>query len=372
MASNIPWDLFGKLFRNDVTEVERQVLNNWREQSELNRNIYDEINEDENIKQIILSAKWENNSVEWEKLLSRIEVPKEKLTLTYSRFFLVAAAAAVILLFIGVSATLLYEKINKSIQQSGYTYIFSPRGQRTHIVLPDQTKVWLNSESSLRYAVAYNQINREVFLEGEAFFEVEKNPKKPFYVQTGSLKVKVYGTKFNLKAFPDEKFIEATLIEGKLSVTPLDRPQSTGKEIFLKPKEKLIYAKQSIDASEHKKEIIQLDADSKDIVKPILEKIAGEENIFLEKNINAKKEMLWKEGKLIFINETFAELSIKLERWYDVKIHFENEKIKEFRFTGVFDKETVSEAMEALKVSSEYSYNYKMVFRDIYLRTGTK
>jgi len=372
MALNIPWDLFGKLFRNDVTDVERQNLNNWRDQSELNRNIYDEISEDENIRQIILSARWENSSQEWEKLLARIELPKARLTLSYNTLYLVASAAAVILLFLGVSATLLYERFNKSIQQSGFTYIFSPRGQRTHVILPDQTKVWLNSESSLRYAVAYNQSSREVYLEGEAYFEVEKNPKKPFYVQTTALKVKVYGTKFNLKAFPSEKNIEATLIEGKLSIMPLDRPKTTNQEIFLLPKEKLIYEKHTDNISATKKSISPIAAIKKDATEPLPEKITGEENIFLEKNINTKNEMLWKEGKLIFTNETFADLSIKLERWYDVKIHFENEKIKEFRFTGVFDKETVDQAMEALKLSSPRSYSYKMVFRDIYLTSVPK
>jgi transmembrane sensor len=372
MASNIPWDLFGKLFRNDISAIERQNLNNWRELSELNRNIYDEITEDENIKQVILSGKWDNNALEWEKLLNRIEAPKSRLTLSYNTLYLVASAAAVILLLIGIVSTLFYEKLNKSSDQSGFSYIFSPRGQRTRVVLPDQTKVWLNSESSLRYAVAYNETSREVYLEGEAFFEVEKNPKKPFYVQTGAVKVKVYGTKFNLKAFPNEKYVEATLIEGKLSVTPLDRTQLLGKEIFLKPKEKLIYEKHNNETPLHKSGVSTIADNKNDTTKSSISKNQENAEIILEKNINPEIELMWREGKLVFKNETFADLAIRLERWYDVKIHFESEAIKNYRFTGEFYKETIDEAMQALKISSQHTYTFKIVFRDIYLRTGTK
>jgi transmembrane sensor len=373
MALNIPWSLFGKLLRGDIRQSEQEEIINWRDLSELNRNIYNEILEDEGIKKILLSGKWEDNTLEWEKLLTRIKPSKNKITITYRKLYLAGASAAAVFIFIFISSVLLVKKVNqKDLQsQQGYTTIFSPRGQRTKVILPDQTNVWLNSESSLRYPVTYNQNIREVYLEGEGFFEVSKNPQKPFYVQTNDLKVKVYGTSFNLKAFPNEKNIEATLIEGKLSVTPFDQSGSAGKEIFLKPKEKLIYKKftnnQSVNTSEPSKK----NPDKRDTLVISQEKKKKEVNIILEKNINTNKDMLWKDGKLIFNNETFEELAVKLERWYDIKIHFEDEKIKNYKFTGEFSKETADQAMEALKISSQHSYDYKMVFRDIYLSRRT-
>jgi transmembrane sensor len=253
----------------------------------------------------------------------------------------------------------------------GYTTIISPRGQRTKVILPDQTNVWLNSESTLRYPATYNRKDREVHLEGEGFFEVSKDKQKPFFVQTEELRIKVYGTSFNLKAFPGEKNIEATLIEGKMSVTPFDSSGAAGKEIFLKPKEKLIYQKNA-EGLRITKDLLSVADTNKINTRKILpaKKKTGVK-IVLEKDVNTSKDMLWKEGKLIFNNETFGELSVRLERWYDVKIHFQDEEIKKYKFTGEFSKETADQAMEALKISSRHSYEYKMIFRDIYLRRSS-
>lgn len=219
--------------------------------------------------------------------------------------------------------------------------------------------MWLNSETSLRYPANFDRESREVTIEGEAFFEVEKNPEKPFIVKTSELQVKVYGTSFNVKAYPKEKTIETTLIEGKLSIIPYE--QKNTKEIFLKPQEKITYKKISGAVAE---------APS---VKPKTQTKGGqieklEPKIQLVTNVDVKPESSWKAGKLYFKDETFGEMAIKLERWYDVKLHFEDEEIKEYRFTGVFDKETINQAMEALRLSSQESYHYRMKFRDIYIR----
>jgi len=366
MALNIPWDLFGKLFRNNISEFERRELDTWSDTSELNLNIYNEIINDECIKRVILSGTWENSALEWQNLLARIKPPKAKVTFAYNTLYWVSGTAAAILILVAVSVTLIYERSTLSHDKSAFTYIFSPRGQRTRVILPDQTRVWLNSESSLRYPVTYNQNERQVYLEGEGFFEVSKNARKPFFVTTHDLKVKVYGTSFNLKAYPDEN-TEASLIEGKLSVTSLAK--ASDEEIFLKPKEKLIFAK--IPAA---KDIPKagITTSNKKIGIATITSIKAEAKVYLEKDADLENEMLWKEGKLIFYNETFEELAIKLERWYDVKIHFENEEIKKYRFTGMFDRETINQAMDALKVSSEHSFNYKMTLRDIYLQRKSR
>jgi transmembrane sensor len=374
MTSNIPWDLFVKLFRNDISEFESQELENWRNMSEINWNIYEEVLNDKNIKEVILSGKWENKAMEWQNFLPKIKPPKAKLTFSFRRFFLTVSSAAVILILIGVSSAFLYVKI-KSPVQNGFTYIFSPRGQRTQVVLPDLTKVWLNSESSLRYPVTFNQSKREVYLVGEAFFEVKKDPKVPFYVQTGDIKVKVYGTTFNLKAFPEDNYIETTLIEGKLSVMPMVHSQPTGEEIVMKPLEKLIYEKKHVNSL--KKQLPQNAISPSAIVKKgsrevLPEKIYPHINFSFAKEIDLEKDTLWKDGKLIFKNERFDELAIKLARWFDVKIHFENENLKRYSFTGMFDRETINQALDALKISSANTFSYKMIYRDIYLSSQPK
>jgi transmembrane sensor len=368
MRLNIPWNLFTKLFRSELSEIEVMKLEMWRNNSELNQNIYDEIIEDVNIKEAILTNKWADNSKEWGKLINEIAPPRENISISRKTLFLTTSAAAVILLLIGICSGFFFERnIQKSNQiPDGYTYVFSPRGQRTRVVLPDQTKVWLNSESSLRYPVNYNQKTREVQIKGEAFFEVHKNPLKPFLVYANEIKVKVYGTSFNIKAFPDEKNIETTLIEGKLSITTQGKNGKAGEEIFLKPNEKCIY---------NRTLAIKLNIPTKVISpKAVIKEskttsVINEPTIILAKNINPEEEVNWKNGKLIFKEETFEELAVKLERWYDMKIHFTDDKIKNYKFTGAFDKETVNQAFEALKLSSQQSFKYEISFRDIYLDT---
>ncbi len=373
MALNIPWNLFNRLFNGEITESESGELRSWRDLSELNRNIYDEITEDENLKKIVLSRRWEDSAGEWEKLLTRLKPAERKITITFRKFYLIAGSAAAVFILLIAGSLFLYSSANKHKPEvaEGYTTIISPRGQRTKVILPDQTNVWLNSESTLRYPATYNQKDREVHLEGEGFFEVSRDKQKPFFVQTEELKIKVYGTSFNLKAFPGEKNIEATLIEGKMSVTPFDSSGVAGKEIFLKPKEKLIYQKNAEGLRITKDLLSVADTNKTNTSKILPAKKKTEVKIVLEKDVNTSKDMLWKEGKLIFNNETFGELSVRLERWYDVKIHFQDEEIKKYKFTGEFSKETADQAMEALKISSRHSYEYKMIFRDIYLRRSS-
>jgi transmembrane sensor len=372
MEQDIRWDLFQKLFNKSIADSENKELQQWRNASELHQTIYDEILDDKELQNVVVSGKWSDPDIEWNNFLPLLKPEKSKFSVSYRTLYTWAAAAAVILLFIGIGSSLLFQKLfnGDKLSADSYTYIFSPRGQRTRVVLPDKTKVWLNSETSLKYPANFNQTSREVTIEGEAFFEVEKNPKKPFLVNASEIKLKVYGTSFNVKAYPGESDIEATLVEGKLSITTPD-PKTNNrddKEIFLKPKEKFIFTKAIRETSKPLADnTSQAQPEDKPAgqVKPAT--ILVPETISI-KNDDAVKEVSWKDGKLIFKEETFENLAIRLERWYDVKIHFTNEKIKQYRFTGSFDRETVNQAMEALKISSVQSYQYQMVFRDIYLR----
>lgn len=364
MGMHIPWELFKKLLQNQITEHDRELLSQWRDASEFNKTVYDEIAEDKTIKEALLNNTWENTTKQWNNLISVIKPADKLISFSRTRLYWLAGAAAGFLLLIGFSLFfwLHYEQLKRN-GNGEFTYIYSPRGQRTQIILPDSTHVWLNSETSIRYPVAYNQKIREVTVEGEAFFHVKKNPEKPFLVHTSDLKIKVYGTSFNVKAYADERYIETTLIEGKLSVIPNKGKSDYDHEIFLKPKDKLTFKKGSFIDSLN----INGSSNSKN-GKPRMDS-KDRPKLMLSRNINPDQENLWKEGKLLFNDEKFGDMAIKLERWYDVKIHFQDEEIKNYRFTGNLDKETINQAMEALKLSSQHSYKYEMVFRDIYLKS---
>jgi transmembrane sensor len=370
MALNIPWDLLKKYFQHAISDNELQQLMQWRKISELNDTIFQEIEDDKNIRKALISGQWEDNSEEWQQLLSRIKPSQRKIYISRKTLYLITSTAATILLLLGFSLGMFFShpKFNEKTVQKGYTYIFSPRGQRTKVILPDKTLVWLNAESSIQYPVSYNQKQREVYLSGEAFFEVEKNPGMPFIVNTSELKVKVYGTSFNVKAFPDEKYIETTLIEGTLSIIPMNGHNKESQEIYLKPNEKCVYEK---DADKFRTQQIKDKSLSEQGQTPEISAVNPlKSKIIVEENIDTEKEKLWKDGKLIFKNESFDELAVRLGRWYDVKIHFEDEKMKNYKFTGSFEKETINQAMDALQLSSQKSYQYEIIFRDIYLRSN--
>lgn len=367
MNLNIPWPLVTKYLQNELSKQEEEELDNWRHSSEIHSLIYEEIISDKHIQDVLKSGKWNDTSAEWQAILKRIEPSVNKYNFSRRKFGLAFAAAATILVLLSVAAGYFFIRYSdlKKQHASGYTYIFSPRGQRTRVILPDSTKVWLNSESSLKYATDYNSEIREVTTKGEVFFQVHKNPEKPFYVNADEIKIKVYGTSFNVKAYPEDKSIETTLIEGKLSISSLTPSNGNVKEVFLKPNEKCIYMRKTIDISLKDKkstnkvvDIIKNNHDDQTVSK-----------IIIKQNINPEEEKLWKYGNLIFKDESFPELAKKIERWYDVKIHFVDEKIKDYKFTGEFNKETINQAMEALMLSSQKSYKYEIIYRDIYLKS---
>jgi transmembrane sensor len=367
MELNIPWPLIAKFLQHELLPHELLELEYWRNSSDLRTLIYEEIITDKHLQEAIAAGKWNDTSREWKSILNRIETPVKQFSIARRKLGLAFAAAATILILLSVSLGFFYTRYHdlQTQQANRFTYIYSPRGHRTRIILPDSTRVWLNSESSLRYATNYNTEIREVTTEGEAFFQVHKDPKKPFYVITDEIKVKVYGTSFNIRAFAGENRIETTLIEGKLSITPRKQKDGPVQEIFLKPSEKCIYIRNN-------KAITLRDDNnnnSQPVQKPDSHQDAGISHVVILQNINTEQEKLWKDGNLIFRDETFNDLATELERWYDVKIHFVDEKIRNYKFTGKFDKETINQAMEALKLSSQESYQYNIVYRDIYLKS---
>ncbi len=363
MKMHIPWSLIIQNLQNKAEASEKQALADWIKDSELHQLIYDEIIADHQFQAMLTEGKWTDTSREWEQLLNRIQPKIRMITVRRRNFFAAVAAAASLLILLSAGIIYFYLSLSNLQNEQGYTYIFSPRGQRTHVKLPDSSSVWLNGGSSIKYAVDFNRHLREVKAEGEIFFDVKRNPDKPFHVIANEIKVKVYGTSFNVKAFPDERHIETTLISGSLSVVPLKEDGSEGSEVFLKPNEKFIFLR---DINHVKGQLPHASQDAHTLrQQPDNEELIP---IKLQKNINTEKEKLWKDGKLVFRDETFGDLAVRLERWYDVKIHFVDENIRNYKFTGVFEKETINQAMDALMLSSQQSYKHEIVFRDIYLR----
>ncbi len=222
-------------------------------------------------------------------------------------------------------------------------------GSRTRVQLPDGSQVWINSVSKLTYGNSFKGSTREVFLEGEAYFDVVKDAAHPFIVHTSGIDIKVLGTAFNVKAYAKEPTIEATLIHGSIEV--LNKEQPDAPKIMLKPHEKLVYNKYQETAEKKDGAIVPqplLDAASVKI-SPLTKNIAD----------TAITEIAWVYNKLSFEEERFEDLATRMERWYNLKINFETDRLKNYRISGSFVNETAEEALNELQFLVPFRYIIK-------------
>ena len=192
-----------------------------------------------------------------------------------------------------------------------------PRGEKSVLLLPDGSKVWMNSESSLSYPGNFMDGNRNVKLKGEAYFEVAKKDGLPFTVETRDYNVRVLGTKFNVMAYSDFDRTETTLIEGKLEIQK---------------------GKQTVDVVPGQPSTFK-------------------DNQFFTKDTNALKSSKWKDDVFDFDQITFQELVVRLERWYDVDIEIKNPELNQITYSGVFkNEETIEEVLNTFQLTMPIRY----------------
>ena len=233
----------------------------------------------------------------------------------------------------------------KKIAQSE---VSTKNGSRTKIQLPDGSSVWLNSSSKLVYDNEHFGTSiREVTLSGEAYFDVVKNAERPFIIHTAKMDIKVLGTAFNVKCYPGERTTETSLIRGSVEVTLKDRQE----KIMMKPNEKLI-----INDDDIKQGNVTVATTVKKVAlvkpKPIIEL----SHVTLYPADNTIVETGWKENRLVFSSETMEDIALKMERWYGVTIIIKNEYLKKELLTGSFEKETIYQALNALHLTTPFTY----------------
>lgn len=299
----------------------------------------DETNTDEHFNHILaLADKTESTTEE------HTDIQKGNPSLRRKIYLWSAAAAACVAVFAGI-----YKYSGKQAQPivavSHKNEVSAKSGAKSRLTLPDGTKVWLNAESRITYNSSFNSKFREVELEGEAFFDVVKNAQRPFIVHTSGIDIKVLGTAFNVKSYPKESTIETTLVRGLIEVIKKDEP--TGPRVLLQPHEKLIFNKE--------KDSLKLAVPANTIAK------TSPQDIFImpvSKSLpdSAMKETSWVYNKLIFDGDKFQDLAVKMERWFDVKIIFRNDKVMNYRFKGVFENETIEQALNALQLTASFKY----------------
>ncbi len=235
-----------------------------------------------------------------------------------------------------------------------YNEITAPLGAKSEMILSDGTKIILNAGSTLKYTNAYNSLNRDLELEGEAYFKVAENKSLPLVVNAGKLIIKATGTEFNVKAYSEEGIIETTLIEGNVEIS--QKGEIRDNEILeLKPNQKAIYTGESDRITLEKVRETEPQA-----VKPAR---ATTENLLISPKTDIDQVTAWINNKLIIRKENFESLCVKLQRKYNVTFVFGDEEIKKYRFTGVLLDETFEQVMDAIKLVApvDYSVEGKLV-----------
>ena len=229
------------------------------------------------------------------------------------RFFRAAAVAA------GLVAAVLLGWHIADLRKPETFEMVAERGQKSSLTLPDGSKVWLNSASKLTYTSDYNSKDRNIILDGEAFFDVARNENLPFIVHANGMAVQALGTKFNVKAYSDETEVTAILVEGSVKAS------AAGVDLLLLP-----YFVASYDRSTD--EMVSTYVSDREHAVP------------------------WIKNEILFSNDSLKDIASVLERMYNVTVVFENEKIEDYTYTGLIRNNSLQNILELISGTSPVKY----------------
>lgn len=197
--------------------------------------------------------------------------------------------------------------------------LYVPPGQRAELLLPDGTKVWLNAKTKFTFPEKFDKKHRNVYLDGEAYFDVEKDEKRPFTVSTEEYDIKVLGTEFNVMAYKGSGIFGTSLLEGSVEIVS----HNNNPGCILEPNN-IAYS--------HNNEIKTM---------PLTD----------------KGYLLWKEGIIYFDNETVDQIMTKLELYFDIKIEVRNKPLLTHRYSGKFrTKDGVEQVLKVLQLKHKFQY----------------
>jgi transmembrane sensor len=358
MKENIN-DIITRILSGESTPQDNLDLITWLNQSQDN---IDEFNGKErvcNAINTVFAQEKFNEKAAYEKFLKNIERIQPESSSNSAKRLMSGTLrwAAIALLLIGFGSLLFYIINDQTPQMEASIYEFIvPVGSRSNVILTDGTSVWLNAGSSLSYSRNFGINDRSVYLEGEGYFEVERESKHPFTVIASEVEVTALGTSFNIKSYPDEDVIQTTLVSGSININRTGRSE-TEKGLTLEPNQQLTYYRATKQLS------VSSGADEKDILKKREQeetKRIADVNLpraILRRGVNPEIFTSWKDNRLILDDEPFEKLAIKLERRFGTTIIINDEDIRRRRFKGSFDEITLEQALNALQFVSPFEYS---------------
>jgi len=231
------------------------------------------------------------------------------------------AAMVLLILSIGGLAGYFISKDNFEAHDMGMQKYSATKGSVSIVEFADGTKVWLNSGSELTYREDHKSKERLAELTGEAYFEVTHREDFPLLVKVGQIVVRDLGTTFNIRAYTEDKTIETSLVEGKADIL-----NAKGNSLVeLKPGESAIYS------SEDKK--IEINSTALNVLSA------------------------WRDGKFVIRDQRLEDIFIELSRWYNIEFRFENQSLRDYRYTGNIKKSTTAQqVLKMMKLTTNFNY----------------
>jgi transmembrane sensor len=341
-----------------ITEGELVQLNEWINASSENLSYFNNLKDS-----WLLSGDKNNNSLSqteesWNSFRHKLDDSRLRLGIGFRsrekvKFMKYLKLAASWLLIFGLGSLVTWwisDRPKETIAETNARTIeiSTPLGARSLIKMPDSSQIWLNAGTTITYNQDWGQQTRTLNLKGEAYFSVAKDSVHPFVVNTQGLRVQALGTRFNIKAYPDEKTISATLEEGKIDVRFLSLADKN-ERVLLKPNDKLIYHKETKITEKY--------------VESAEEKIKTEESrpaklkdINILSDVRTELYTSWKDSRWIIYREPLNTLTPMLERRFNLKIIFDDEQLKKYKFTGTIENETVDQILNALRLTAPLNY----------------
>ena len=316
------------MMKNDINQLITKVLNHEATAEEIiSFSFWLSEKEDNQEEYRTLKSYWDadilfDNSLKPELSLQKTQnkiVKEQQRQKSKRRNFYAVSIAASLLFLLAVGS--LFMNMAKTANIEYYTYMTG--NNKIDFILDDGTKIYLNKNSKIVYTNQFNEVNRSLKLEGEAFFEVWHNPEKPFIIEIGDAKIRVLGTSFNIK-IDEHANIQATLAEGSL------RFETPEQQVILTVDQQLVYI-----ASSHKIEVSSVDTD---------------------------KELAWVEGVIRLKNRLFSDLIDDLMKQFNVNIVIENEKLKKspVSMTGTFaEEQSLEEILKIISISYPFKWEKK-------------
>lgn len=231
-----------------------------------------------------------------------------------------------------------------------YQEITVPNGSRSSVTLPDSSVMTINAGTTVRYRSDFGRGSRDIWLDGEAYFVVRRSPV-PFIVHSGTVQIKAVGTEFNVRGYSTENKVETTLVSGKVLVTDTSGQSDMTGEVALLPNQKLIVSR--VEAA-----LLESDSGITEPDRPVAS-TKPMQTVIKEERIDPVPDISWKDAQWVIYRESLGDLSVKLERRYNVEIVFTDEHLKSFRYSGTLPDESLEQVLRLMSLVSPIRYTVR-------------